>query len=38
MHQQKCVDDYTKMEGERLHFIRNNQQKLRAEEYNVYCD
>jgi len=33
--QQYCVDAYCKAEGQRLHWYRNNQAKLRTEEYSV---
>ena len=36
--QQYCVDAYCKAEGQRLHWCRNNQDKLRAEEYQVLQD
>ena len=36
--QQYCVDAYCKAEGQRLHWCRNNQDKLRAEEYHVLQD
>ena len=33
--QQYAVDAYVKIEGQRLAFIRNNQNKLRSEQYDV---
>ena len=36
--QQYCVDAYTKMEAQRLHWVRKNQDKLRVEEYSVLRD
>ena len=33
--QQYCVDAYCKAEGQRLHWCRANQKKLRSEEYQV---
>ena len=33
--QQYAVDVYVKIEGQRLAFIRNNQNKLRSEQYDV---
>ena len=36
--QQYCVDAYCKAEGQRLHWCRNNQDKLRTEEYQVLQD
>ena len=36
--QQYCVDAYCKIEGQRLSWVRNNQTKIRAEEYNVLRD
>ena len=33
--QQYAVDAYVKIEGQRLSFIRNNQNKLRSEQYDV---
>ena len=33
--QQYAVDAYIKIEGQRLAFIRNNQNKLRSEQYDV---
>ena len=33
--QQYAVDAYAKIEGQRLAFIRNNQNKLRSEQYDV---
>ena len=36
--QQYCVDAYTKVEGERIDFCRNNQNKLRVETYRGLID
>jgi len=33
--QQYAVDAYVKIEGQRLAFIRNNQNKLRSEQYDA---
>ena len=33
--QQYAIDAYVKIEGQRLVFIRNNQNKLRSEQYDV---
>ncbi|XP_065658931.1 uncharacterized protein LOC136083459 [Hydra vulgaris] len=35
LYQQYAVDAYVKIEGQRLGFIRNNQNKLRSEQYDV---
>ena len=36
--QQYCVDAYCKAEGQRLNWVRQNQDTLRAEEYGVLKD
>ena len=36
--QQYCVDAYCKAEAQRLHWVRNNQDTLRSEEYGVLKD
>ena len=36
--QQYCVDAYTKMEAQRLHWVRKNQASLRLEEHDVLKD